>query len=579
MAADLELTIRLSNGTRLQINAGPTTPSDCTVLHIKQKLVSECPVERQRLIYKGKILEDDRVLHDYGIVPKATLFLVKAAAPKPANPPAPSPSTTAPTPSSAPSFPASNPSTSSSTNNSAPTNPWAAASGNAPNPFGMDPMMNPMNADPQQMQAMMQSPMMQSLLDNPQMLQSMMEMQMQTNPQMRQLMESNPQLRQMMSDPAVLQQVTQMMRNPGAMQQAMRNQDLAMSNIENMPGGFAALSSMYRDVQSPLEESMRNNPTPTAANNNRQQFDAGASGSAMPNPWGDNSATASNNSATNNNTTSSSSTPSANSVTGNPWAAASQGAGSSMAAANPWASMMGMPGGMPQPGQPPSQEQMNAALNMLENPMVQQMMDQAMQQNPDMFRQMLEAQNPMMAQMFANNPEAANNFVRSMMNPQTMRSMLSMQQAFGGMMPPPGQQAPGNATTGQSPAMDFSSLLQSMNNSGMPPPAGGSMFGMPMVPPQQPQQAPADRYRSQLRSLYDMGFDDEQQCLAAMERASGNLNRAVDMLLAGEIPSSPPAPATDTSATPAPAQSAAANSNAESSPNAPPKDDTEKKND
>ena len=32
----------------------------------------------------------------------------------------------------------------------------------------------------------------------------------------------------------------------------MRNQDRAMSNIENLPGGMQALERMYRDIQEPM---------------------------------------------------------------------------------------------------------------------------------------------------------------------------------------------------------------------------------------------------------------------------------------------------------------------------------------
>ena len=46
----------------------------------------------------------------------------------------------------------------------------------------------------------------------------------------------------------------EMMRNPAAMDQAMRSQDLAMSQIENLPGGFNALRRMYEDVQAPMME-------------------------------------------------------------------------------------------------------------------------------------------------------------------------------------------------------------------------------------------------------------------------------------------------------------------------------------
>jgi hypothetical protein len=123
---------------------------------------------------------------------------------------------------------------------------------------------------------------------------------------------------------------------------------------------------MDRDVQSPLEDSIRNNPQPTAANNKREQFDAGASGSAMPNPWGGNSnstSTASNNNTNNDAFQNDSASPasSANPLAAlsglstassnnnnNPWA---QGATGAAGAANPFAAMMGgMPGGMPQPG-------------------------------------------------------------------------------------------------------------------------------------------------------------------------------------------------------------------------------------
>jgi ubiquilin len=191
----------------------------------------------------------------------------------------------------------------------------------------------------------------------------------------------------------------------------------------------------------------------------------------------------------------------------------------SSAANNPWAG-----GGMPPQ---PTPDQMNTAVNMLENPMIQQMMEQALSQNPDYFRNMLTASNPMLGQMFQNNPQAADDLIRSMMNPTVMRSMAQMQQA----MVPPSSNNPISATAPQGQGIDFSSLLQSMQNP-----------STTLAPPG-PPSTPADRYRNQLRSLYDMGFDDEQQSLAALQAAHGNLNRAVDMLLAGEVPVSPQAPA------------------------------------
>ena len=39
------------------------------------------------------------------------------------------------------------------------------------------------------------------------------------------------------------------MRDPSAMREAMRHQDIAMSQLENHPEGFNALRRMYEEVQ------------------------------------------------------------------------------------------------------------------------------------------------------------------------------------------------------------------------------------------------------------------------------------------------------------------------------------------
>lgn len=38
-------------------------------------------------------------------------------------------------------------------------------------------------------------------------------------------------------------------RNPAMLQELMRSQDRALSNLESIPGGYSALQRMYRDVQ------------------------------------------------------------------------------------------------------------------------------------------------------------------------------------------------------------------------------------------------------------------------------------------------------------------------------------------
>ena len=146
-----------------------------------------------------------------------------------------------------------------------------------------------------------------------------------------------------------------------------------------------------------------------------------------------------------------------------------------------------------------------------------------MQSNPQY--QAMAQQNPMMAQLMQDP-----NFVRSMMNPQTIRAMMQMQQAMGG-----GMDMRHDATnmgsivamTGAAAAggqMDFTSIAQFLFSR---LDCGGAL----QQQQQQQQQAPADRYRVQLASLRDMGFDDEMASIRALEMHHGNVNRAIDYLL------------------------------------------------
>jgi ubiquilin len=398
-----------------------------------------------------------------------------------------------------------------------------------------------------------------------------MRMMMEMNPQLRQLMDSNPQLREVFNNPQLLRESMQMMRNPQAMQHMMRSQDLALSQLENMPGGFAALSSMYRNVQEPMMEAMAESRNSGTAERRTSSGD-GASGAAMPNPWGsptqptrqpNQSATPRSTSTPSSNTPSNTQqpppplapfmmmNPNNNPSNNNPWG--------STAANNPWAA--------------PPQDQMEQTLQMLENPMMRQTMDQ-MLQNPE-FLQSMMAQNPMLQELSQNNPQAAAllqnpNYLRTMMQPENLRAMMQLQNSLQGLQQVPGGTPPG--IPGAPPPVDFSSLLQQLQNTSIAA----------------PHQHPADRFRLQLTSLRDMGFDDEQANLRALQANHGNLNRAVDMLLMGTVPEEVPgisyapaapesAAATEPSSSDEPAQESSAEES--SSSNEPNKDAAEKKND
>merc|ERR1719502_317803 len=99
----------------------------------------------------------------------------------------------------------------------------------------------------------MNSPMMQSIMNNPEIMQNMIT----SNPAMQQMLDANPHMRHVLNDPSLMRQTMEMMRNPAAMREAQRHQDIALSQIENHPEGFNALRRMYEDVQEPMMEAAR----------------------------------------------------------------------------------------------------------------------------------------------------------------------------------------------------------------------------------------------------------------------------------------------------------------------------------
>lgn len=342
----------------------------------------------------------------------------------------------------------------------------------------------------------------------------------------------------------------EMMRNPNAMAEAMRSQDLAMSQLENLPGGFNALRRMYEDVQEPMMEAAAN----AAATANTGTNTAGASSSgaaapgaapnnaALPNPWGAN--------------------PAGNIA--NAFGASPFGMG-----ANPWAAMGGAGGnpmmepfgggGMGAGGMDP--QQMAA---MMQNPFMQQMMQQ-MLNDPATIQQVrytVTASHHHAPQMTAMNPELGaalqNPQVRAMMtnpqflsqmaNPANMQAMMQMQQSMNqlrasGLMPnAPGpnpfnpfafapQQPFGGASGAPAGGLNFNSLFGAPGAPGQSP-----FFGMPPMPPAAapaPAVDPATRYAAQIQQLQDMGFADADANLQALIQTGGNVNAAVERLLGG----------------------------------------------
>merc|ERR1719297_677925 len=172
------------------------------------------------------------------------------------------------------------------------------------------------------------------------------------------------------------------------MQEMMRHQDRAMSNIENLPGGMQALERMYRDIQEPMmnatarpnqyQSNNDSNSTSTSNQAGRQNNEA------LPNPWG---AGASQNNQSSN-------------------------SGSNTTGSAPAGGLAGLMGGG------------------LNSEMMQQSMEM-MRNNPELMRQMMSAVNPQLAQnpqmermltSFMTNPE--------MSNPTVIRALQQIQEGY-----------------------------------------------------------------------------------------------------------------------------------------------------
>jgi ubiquilin len=651
---EFELFVRLSSGNRLRLrgNGLSCASSVADVKAAIEALLPDAPVGSQRLIYKGRILDDDSAgLGSFGVVHQSTLFLVGSrASANSASPAATATSATSnPAAAAAPTGAAAVSLTSTGAVPAVPPVNIHGSASNAPTSDRLQQLLQqnavsqqqqsqgqppPLLAAQQQQRPMtgipgiggpagnppgLMEPWMQRLMRDmdPNVLANVLHSQLESNPALQRLMDQNPQLRHMMTDPAALQQAANMLRNPEAMQQAMRQQDLALSQLENMPGGFAALSSMYSSMQAPLEESLMSSRAdssstatgPSSSSSSSQIADEGAAGTAMPNPWGSPPSSASARSTPRN----SMSNPSrdlsmaarnpfldmlsASSRGGNaggagpppllPFPVPSQGSfrPPPSAASNPWANLGGDDGAR-QAGAPGSFGSMPPlptprAGGGNPDPLLRAVLEVA-RQNPDQLREAMQS-NPTFRAMFGENmsPQDVIRLLEMALNP----AVLEMMQQFEGLggsvpggipgfppSPPPGDwsalmsaalQNPAGTSGQAGPILDFSALLQGMTGgggmaatSGVNPWASGASLGQP-----QPAAAaalpinPRDRYRRQLQQLAEMGFDSEAPCLAALQAEHGNLNRAVDRLLSS--PPAAPAPA------PQPASASSPNMNAD----------------
>ncbi|XP_030756219.1 ubiquilin-4 [Sitophilus oryzae] len=392
-------------------------------------------------------------------------------------------------------------------------------------------MQSELLSNPDLLRSLLDNPLVQRLMNDPENMRALIT----RNPQMQDLMERNPEISHMLNNPELLRQTMELARNPSMLQELMRSHDRAMSNLESIPGGYNALHRMYRDIQEPMlsaaTEQFSQNPFSgvldnTQINNPQQGTE---NREPLPNPWSRGSP----------NQQPSPTTPGRN-VVNNP----------------PMSSLL------QQVSENPSMIQ-----NMLSAPYTRSVMD-AMAADPNMANALL-ADNPLLSrypqlqeQMRTMMPQflqqLQNPEMQSLMtNPQALNAILQIQQGmdvlrqqapslintFSPQMPSTPGTTPttqSSTTEGSTPTTNTPTVTSATPGSGT---GGAASSGDPfsefmarmvagMTAGTDQSLPPEQRYQQQLEQLTAMGFLNREANLQALISTFGDINAAVEKLLA-----------------------------------------------
>uniref|UniRef100_A0A182ISQ4 Ubiquilin-like protein n=1 Tax=Anopheles atroparvus TaxID=41427 RepID=A0A182ISQ4_ANOAO len=395
--------------------------------------------------------------------------------------------------------------------------------------------------NPDLMRTVLDNPLVQQMMNSPDTMRQILT----SNPQMQELMQRNPEISHMLNNPELLRQTMELARNPSMLQELMRSHDRAISNLESVPGGYSALQRIYRDIQEPMMNATFRNPYSGTAG-----AGGATGGGANPQQGTEN-----------------------RSPLPNPWSAGGSGTGTARAGTT------GAAGGA-------TTDAAGTPLGLLNTPAMQSLLQQ-MSDNPSVMSNMLNSQTTrsmmealaadpaMAANLMAQNPLMANNpalqeQMRTMMpqllrqmqnpevqqmvtNPQALNAILQIQQgmeqlrsAAPGLMTsmgiPPMPGAPPATTTSTSGTAGGTTTT---TNAGARTPAGpppnnealfsefmARMVGGMAAGTADTNIPPEERYRSQLEQLAAMGFVNREANLQALIASFGDINAAVERLLA-----------------------------------------------
>ncbi|XP_067112457.1 ubiquilin-4-like [Osmerus mordax] len=553
---------------------------DASVTQFKEEISRRFKAKQDQLvlIFAGKILKDGDSLNQHGIKDGLTVHLVIKTAQKAtdgaSSQASSSNSTQAGGGSTSSPSPASHPSSTGGTPGgpaSAPTQTPNILTGfgdlSSLGGLGMgsanfmelqQQMQRQLMSNPEMLSQIMENPLVQNMMSNPDLMRQMIV----ANPQMQQLMERNPEISHMLNNPELMRQTMELARNPAMMQEMMRNQDRALSNLESIPGGYNALRRMYTDIQEPMfsaaREQFGNNPFSALGGNtdgSGVQPSRTENREPLPNPWGPPNA--------------GNPSESGGGTTGGLGATTTTAAGGTTpSVSNPLginAASLGN-GMFNSPGMQSLMQQIseNPQLmqNMLSAPYMRSMM-QSLSQNPDVASQVL-MNNP----LFAGNPQLQEQFrhqlpvflqqmqnpesLSVMTNPRAMQALMQIQQGLQTLQTEAPGLMPGLAPGGI-PGMPSTPLPTTPlpTGGGVAPenpassPSGGANPSQQQLMQQMlqmfagaggsaPTQTPEVRFQQQLDQLSAMGFINREANLQALIATGGDINAAIERLLGSQ---------------------------------------------
>ncbi|XP_044301663.1 ubiquilin-1 [Varanus komodoensis] len=518
------------------------------------------------LIFAGKILKDQDTLTQHGIHDGLTVHLVIKTQNRSHDNSAQQTNTAASTATTT----ASTSTTSTNTTNTSPFGLGGLGGLASLSSLGLNTsnfselqsqMQRQLMSNPEMMVQIMENPFVQSMLSNPDLMRQLIM----ANPQMQQLIQRNPEISHMLNNPDIMRQTLELARNPAMMQEMMRNQDRALSNLESIPGGYNALRRMYTDIQEPMlnaaQEQFGGNPFASLVSNSSSGGDSQPSRTEnrdpLPNPWAPQSSTQNSPSSGSNSGDSGGSSNVGSSSTG------STGPSSTMPNLGPGlgAGMFNTPGMQSLLQQITENPQLMQ--NMLSAPYMRSMM-QSLSQNPDLAAQMM-LNNP----LFAGNPQLQEQmrqqiptFLQQMQNPDTlsamsnpraMQALLQIQQGLQtlateapGLIPGfnAGIAGLGNSGLGSTGIPTGTTVPTSVPSESTSPASGTGETGHQQFVQQMLQalaganaqqlQNPEIRFQQQLEQLSAMGFLNREANLQALIATGGDINAAIERLLGSQ---------------------------------------------